>query len=143
WEVLGFVDGKGTTSEPSEYIFIDRFINEKNVYRLKQIDYDGRFQYSEIVEVDIMTIFNFELSQNYPNPFNPATIISWQLPSTSDVKLKVFDITGRELTTLVNERLEEGSHKVEFNAAHLPSGVYLYSLQTGNRSIVRKMLLLK
>ncbi|MBC8043115.1 MAG: T9SS type A sorting domain-containing protein [Rhizobacter sp.] len=85
----------------------------------------------------------FELSQNYPNPFNPATTIRYQLPSAGDVKLKVYDVLGREVASLVNERQKAGSYAVSFNASKLSSGVYFYRLTTGNFVQTKKMLLIK
>ena len=85
----------------------------------------------------------FELSQNYPNPFNPSTTISYSIPVSSFVTLKVFDILGNEIRSLVNEEKSEGNYEVEFNAANLPSGVYFYRLQTANFIETRKMVLMK
>ncbi len=85
----------------------------------------------------------FELSQNYPNPFNPTTRIKYSITSKQLVVLKVFDILGREVTTLVNEEKPAGSYEITFNATNLASGVYLYSLQAGNFHKVKKLVLLK
>ncbi|HQT90599.1 MAG TPA: T9SS type A sorting domain-containing protein [Candidatus Kryptobacter bacterium] len=86
---------------------------------------------------------SFSLSQNYPNPFNPSTVISYQLSAVSNVSLKIYDVLGRELKTLINERQTAGNHSVNFNAGGLPSGVYFYRLQAGTSTDVRKMLLMK
>jgi hypothetical protein len=86
---------------------------------------------------------SFQLDQNYPNPFNPSTFISYKLPISSLVTIKVYDVLGREVQTLVNERQAAGNHSVTFNASSLPSGVYFYRLQTGNYSTAKKLLLLK
>jgi hypothetical protein len=85
----------------------------------------------------------FTLAQNYPNPFNPSTTIQFQIPNSSFVNLKVFDILGREVATLVNEEKPAGSYEVEFEASNLPSGVYLYKLQAGNITETKKMILLR
>jgi agmatine deiminase len=85
----------------------------------------------------------FYLYQNYPNPFNPGTVIKYQLPASSNVTLKVFDILGNEVVTLINEEKTAGSYEIEFNAAGLPSGVYFYTLKAGSFVDSRKMLLLK
>ncbi len=85
----------------------------------------------------------FGLAQNYPNPFNPSTVISYQLPLNSMVTLKVYDVLGREIKTIVNERQSVGSHNVTFNIGDLPTGVYLYRLQAGTYSETKKLLLLK
>lgn len=94
---------------------------------------------------------SFSLAQNYPNPFNPTTAISYQLPALSGVEgsavsfvtLKVFDVLGREVATLVNEKLSPGLHKTVWNAANFPSGVYFYRLQTDGKGLTRKLLLVK
>ncbi|MGD8780869.1 MAG: T9SS type A sorting domain-containing protein [Ignavibacteria bacterium] len=94
--------------------------------------------------------YRFNLSQNYPNPFNPSTVISYHLPSdengvskTRKVVLKIYDILGNEIKTLVNESKQEGDYQVTFDASDLPSGVYIYKLQSGEHSISKKMLLIK
>ncbi|WP_348342550.1 T9SS type A sorting domain-containing protein [Ignavibacterium sp.] len=151
WETAGFVDGKGTTTEPQNYAFVDKNLTSgKYAYRLKQIDFDGTFEYlptgqagSNQVEVEILTPDKFTLEQNYPNPFNPTTVISWQSPVSSWQTLKVYDVLGNEVVTLVNEYREAGSYKVEFDASELPSGVYYYKLSVGNFSDVKKMMLIK
>ena len=86
---------------------------------------------------------SFNLSQNYPNPFNPTTIINYELPVTGNVRLSVFDVLGREVQTLVNERQSAGTHSVQFNASTLPSGIYFYRLESGINHETRKLLLLK
>ena len=85
----------------------------------------------------------FTLSQNYPNPFNPVTIISYQLPETEFVTLKIYDILGNEVVTLVNEEKPAGSYNFSFDASKLPSGVYYYKLRAGNYVETKKMMLLK
>jgi hypothetical protein len=86
---------------------------------------------------------NYVLNQNYPNPFNPSTDISFSVPRTSMVLLRVFDLLGREISTLVHDVRAAGVYHVAFDASHLPSGVYYYSLQAGNSIQSRKMILLK
>ena len=85
----------------------------------------------------------FALGQNYPNPFNPSTFIDYQLPESNFVTLKVFDVVGHEVETLVNERQDAGNHSVKFNASNLPSGVYFYKIEAGKYRETRKLLLLK
>ncbi|MCL6495757.1 MAG: VCBS repeat-containing protein, partial [Ignavibacterium sp.] len=109
WESVGFVKGNGTTTEPKNYSFVDEGLaSGKYVYRLKQIDYDGSIEYSDIVEATINVPEKFELDQNYPNPFNPTTKISWQSPVSSWQTLKVYDILGNEVATLVDEEKPAG-----------------------------------
>ncbi len=149
WEVLGFVEGKGTTTEQQVYSFIDENISaERYMYRLKQIDYDGSYEYSKVVEVDLSQPITFSLEQNYPNPFNPETKIKFTIPSNvkgemSNVKLMVYDVLGNEIATLVNEEKPAGSYEVTFDGKGLSSGMYFYSLQSGSFSKTNKMMLVK
>jgi len=146
WETVGFVPGYGTTTEPKSYSFSDALslnTNQTFYYRLKQIDYDGTFEYSNQIEVELTLPSSFELSQNYPNPFNPSTVISWKMAAPDYVSLKVYDILGNEITTLVNELKPAGSHSVEFDGSKLSSGTYIYKLVTGNFSEIKKMSLIK
>ncbi len=145
WRAIGFKEGKGTTSESHQYSFSDNLsgiTSTKLYYRLKQVDYDGTFEYSSIVEADI-TPFEFLLSQNYPNPFNPTTVISFQLTENSLVTLKVYDVLGNEVATIVNEEKPAGTYRVDFDASGLASGIYLYKLKAGNFIATKKMLLMK
>jgi hypothetical protein len=83
------------------------------------------------------------LNQNYPNPFNPSTVISWQLPASGNVTLKIYDILGNEVAELINDMLEAGKHQISFYGGNLSSGIYFYSLETGKQKLVKKMLLMK
>jgi len=131
---IGFVKGGGTTTNQREYSFIDKeLVDGKYFYRLKQIDFNGSFEYSDVVEVEIAPS-KFSLNQNYPNPFNPSTKISWQSPVGSWQTLKVFDVLGNEVATLVNEYRDAGKYETEFNAEKLSSGVYYYQLRAGDPS---------
>jgi hypothetical protein len=151
WTPLGFVPGAGTTTEAQSYAFTDAQAAGTVRYRLKQIDFDGQFEYSNIIEVNtgLPTEENsnlpkqFALSQNYPNPFNPTTIIAYQLPVAGNVSLKIFDMLGKEVATLVNGRQDAGAYTVDFNASQLSSGVYFYRLQSGSFVQTRKMMLVK
>ena len=96
-----------------------------------------------ILSVNKEELNNFALNQNYPNPFNPSTIISFQIPAISNVKLKIYDVLGREVTTLVNKEMKAGSYKVDFNSSGLASGIYFYKITAGNFSEIKKMVLLK
>lgn len=98
---------------------------------------------TSVTTQQIIAVDNFQLNQNYPNPFNPSTKIRYQLPSSSFVSLKVYDVLGNEVAVLVDEFMDAGRYEVEFNADNLPSGVYFYKLKTGNFSDVKKMLLLR
>ncbi|MCZ7602859.1 MAG: T9SS type A sorting domain-containing protein [Melioribacteraceae bacterium] len=162
WEEIGFVQGYGTTSSPKSYSFTDPLDLNHNLtridYRLKQIDNDGIFAYSKIVTVDLTSItsvddeviYEFVLEQNYPNPFNPSTTIKFTIPSVVDAKfastttkLVVYDILGREVATLVNQKLQPGNHEVQFDASDLSSGMYFYKLTNGKFSEIKKLMLLK
>jgi myo-inositol-hexaphosphate 3-phosphohydrolase len=146
WEKIGFVKGHGTTTETQQYKFIDNISDlqaSSLAYRLKQIDYDGSYEYSEVVEVTNPEPTDFTLAQNYPNPFNPVTTISYSLPVISQVELVVYNTLGESVVQLVNEEKEAGRYKVEFNATNLPSGIYFYRLQTGSFVDNKKMVLMK
>ena len=146
WETIGFIEGNGTTTEIKNYQFFND-LSEFNSsikleYRLKQIDFNGVFSYSDIVEVEFVPE-NYSLSQNYPNPFNPSTSISFTLIKSTFVTLKIYNILGNEMTTLVNQAMPGGKHKIKFDAKNLPSGVYLYTLTAGDFVDTKKMLLMK
>jgi len=144
FEKIGYVAGYGTSSETHSYSFIDPSLNEGTYsYRLKQIDYDGTCEYSDVVEVDVNVPDVFALEQNYPNPFNPSTTISYSVPEIEFVTLKVYDVLGSEVATLINEEKELGSYEVEFNASDLTSGIYFYRLQAGSFVETKKMILFK
>jgi hypothetical protein len=144
WQSIGFVNGNGTTSESHSYSLVDDNLSTgKYSYRLKQIDLDGSFTYSNEIEVDLTLPQSFSLEQNYPNPFNPTTSIKYQVSNISNVSLKVYDIIGNEIATLVNEIQPAGIYEVNFNASSLPSGVYFYKLQASSFSETKKMLLMK
>ena len=117
----------------------------KYLYRLKQIDNSGGFKYSNEVEADINTPAQFALNQNYPNPFNPTTAISYQLAADSYVILKVYDVLGREVATLVNEYQLAGSYNYQLSTGsyQLSSGIYFYRLTAGNFYETKKLILMK
>lgn len=144
WKRIGFVQGYGTTTEQKHYSFTDDDLSTGvYYYRLKQIDFDGSFNYSNEIEVDINVVSEFELEQNYPNPFNPGTVISYQLPVNSEVTLKVFDLLGKEVATLVNEEKPAGRYEAKFDGSGLTSGVYFYKLNAGGFHETNKLMLLK
>ncbi|MBZ0180161.1 MAG: T9SS type A sorting domain-containing protein [Melioribacteraceae bacterium] len=154
FERIAFVEGNGTTVEENDYLFIDANLEKGDYeYRLKQIDYDGFYEYSNTISisVDELVPSEFELYQNYPNPFNPVTKIQYSIPSviTSEAKqslnttLKVYDIIGREVAVLVNEQKEPGVYEVTFDASKLSSGLYFYSLSAAGKTITKKMMLLR
>jgi len=144
WMNMGFVNGSGNSTETKYYSFTDNSVSVGNYfYRLKQVDYNGNSTYSSEVEVTVLPVSEYTLKQNYPNPFNPSTKIAFSIPKSSFVSLKVFDILGNEISTLVNGDLPQGSYEVEFIAKDLPSGVYFYNITAGEFSKTMKMNLLK
>ena len=147
---IGFVEGKGTTIIPQNYSYTDNSIlpSTNYSYRLKQIDFDGNFSYSNIIELGESHPANFELKQNYPNPFNPSTKITFTLPEKSYVSLDVYNIIGQKVAALINQNLEAGRHTLDFDANNLTAGIYVYSItatdNNGNvRSMTKKMTLIK
>jgi hypothetical protein len=140
---VGTVSGKGTTTNVTRYSFIDNNSFGKSYYRLKQVDFNGDFSYSGVVEINGTVPQKFAVEQNYPNPFNPTTTINYSVPEKSNITLKVFDVLGREVATLVNGQVEVGNHQVTFDASKLSSGIYYYTLQSGNNISTKKMMLVK
>jgi hypothetical protein len=154
WEVIGFVEGHGTTTETNFYSFIDENLSQgKYQYRFKQIDFDGTFEYSNVIEIEVELPQQFALYQNYPNPFNPSTKIKYAIPNPDNplhgatrgglVTLKVYDILGNEVATLVNEEKQPGIYEIEFDASDLTSGIYFYRLKSDSFVQTRKMMLIR
>ena len=144
WEVIGFVKGQSTSTHRNEYSFFDKNTDPgKSLYRLKQIDFDGNYAYSKVVEVDFNYLNGYSLEQNYPNPFNPATSIRFNLPYAGNVKLEIYNILGEEIITLVNEYKEPGVYNINFDANGLNSGVYIYKMQSNGFIQSFKMTLIK
>lgn len=154
WTNVGFVFGSGNSNSPKSYFYEDSTDLQQAIYhyRLKQIDNDGVFKHSDSIEISTITkieneqqpLPGFSLEQNFPNPFNPKTVISWQLPVGSYVTLKVYDILGKEVATLVNGEQSPGRYSIKFDAANsLPSGVYFYQLRAGKFVETKKFILTK
>jgi hypothetical protein len=144
FEKIGHVPGFGTTTEPKSYSFIDEDVSAGTYdYRLKQIDFNGAFEYSNEIEVVVSSPVEFALGQNYPNPFNPTTKIEYSVPATGNVKLTIHNLIGEEVALLVNGQVEAGFYETTFDAFNLPSGMYLYKLQAGNLIEIKKMILVK
>lgn len=143
WERIGFVEGKGTTTEPQSYSFTDKAELGKYKYRLKQLDFDGHYEYSKEIEAEVLASLEFSLVQNYPNPFNPTTKIKFSIPKPSKVEMRIFDILGNVIETLVYKEMQAGRYEVEFNATAIPSGVYFYQLRAGSFVDMKKMILVK
>ncbi len=141
---IAFVEGHGTTQKPQSYSYTDKNVEYgRYSYRLKQVDYNGIFSYSDAVEVDARIPAKFGLSQNYPNPFNPSTTINYEVAKETNVSLKVYDAIGNEVATLVNETKAPGTYEVIFDASNLTNGVYFYKMQAGNFTATKKLVLIK
>ncbi len=153
WSRVSFIAGKGTTARISNYSYTDNLSNikgSKAEYRLKQIDYDGTTNYSNVVEIEIVPSV-FVLEQNYPNPFNPSTTIRYSLPYNSNIKIAIYNSLGETVSALVNEYQTSGYYEVNFDASNLTSGIYFYSLEAQSSDLnggvsaneVKKMMLVK
>jgi hypothetical protein len=129
WNKIGYVAGNGTSAEAHNYVFEDKNLTAGTQrYRLKQIDMNGTFTYSKEIEAGGV-VKEYSLAQNYPNPFNPETSISFALANDSNVKLSVYDITGRKVKELLNGKKSKGAYTVNFNASGIASGVYFYRME--------------
>jgi hypothetical protein len=150
WTSIGTIQASGTSNSPKQYSYSDTKLQSgKYQYRLRMIDNDGSYKYSNVVETEIALPKNFELSQNYPNPFNPSTKIDYQVPVDAKVVMEVYNIAGQKVFELVNQEQSAGYYTVDFGASKLSSGVYIYRIvandkATGNNfSSIKKMMLLK
>ena len=150
WYKIGFVHGYGNSNTPKDYTFVDKnpIGATSFYYRLKQIDVEGKFEYSDYLLVKLNIPEKAELMQNSPNPFNPSTSIKFFIPNQSDVTIKVYDLLGREVTTLLNKNVSEGFYIVFWNGKdkfgnNASSGVYLYRLTAGSFAESKKMILVK
>lgn len=149
WNKIGFVNGNGTTTTTSDYSFTDIGLNAGNFrYRLKQIDFNGNYKYYNLSSEVIVGIpVKFELSQNYPNPFNPSTKIDYSLPFDSRVNIKIFDMSGKEIQSLINENKPAGYYTLNFNGSNLTSGTYFYRIDAEsngrNFTSTKKLMLIK
>jgi hypothetical protein len=144
FEEVGYAAGFGTTTEPKSYSFIDSKLDAGSyTYRLKQIDFDGSFEYSNEINVEVELPLEYALEQNYPNPFNPSTKISYSIPEDGFVKLAVYNLLGEEVATIVNTFQKADRYEVNFNASNLSSGVYVYKIEAANYTSSKKLLLMK
>lgn len=144
YEDIGFVNGSGTSTSTKQYSFVDKIPSGSSAftYRLKQIDYDGTFKYSNTIDVKVVPL-QFNLYQNYPNPFNPSTTIKYSLPEAQNVTIKVYDMLGQEVATLINTFQKPGNYELTFNADKYASGIYFYTIHAGKFNSTKKMMLLK
>jgi hypothetical protein len=144
WQKIGFVEGYGNSNSIKEYQYVDKNISAGNYsYRLKQIDNNGAFTFSNMINVKIDVPLNYELSQNYPNPFNPTTTIKFTIQNEGYVRLNIFNILGEKVKTLLNEIKTAGTYTINFDANGMSGGIYFYKLDVNNFSRVMKMSLVK
>ena len=126
---VGFVKGNGTTSEKCSYSFTDtKPENSVCYYRLKQKDFNGKFEYSKVIEVRFQNEVSFNLEKNYPNPFNPSTNIRFNIPVDANVRIAVYNSLGQVMGNAANGFYQAGNHIINFNAANLTSGIYYYTI---------------
>jgi uncharacterized Ntn-hydrolase superfamily protein len=140
---IGFVNGNGTTTELKNYSFTDKPGRNNIYYRLKQVDFDGSFEYSNIIYVDGITGKDYVLEQNFPNPFNPATQIKFKIPEAGKVKLEVYNLLGQKISVLVNEYFDAGYYSIDFDAGSISGGVYVYRISVNGYTTSKKMVLLR
>ena len=144
WNKIGFVEGNGNSNTVHNYSFTDLPTGGTNfMYRLKQVDNNGNFEYSPEVNVILEIPQVFTVKQNFPNPFNPTTKIEYSIPEDNNVQVKIYNAIGMEITTILNEFQQAGKHNVTFNAANFSSGIYFYKITNGNYSQIKKMVLLR
>ncbi|MCX6163390.1 MAG: T9SS type A sorting domain-containing protein [Ignavibacteriae bacterium] len=146
WNKIGYINGNGTKNIPTNYNFTDTKLNSgKYNYRLKQIDNNGNYAYhilNNSVEIGVPT--KFALMQNYPNPFNPKTKIDFQIPNDTKVTMKIYDVTGREIATLLNSEYKKADYyTLDFNATNIASGIYFYRITADKFVETKKMLMIK
>ncbi|MEO6694020.1 MAG: T9SS type A sorting domain-containing protein [Ignavibacteria bacterium] len=145
WKKVYFVEGNGTTTLSKYYSFTDRNLNTGTYrYRLKQIDFNGNSEFFNLTsDVNVGIPTDCSLSQNYPNPFNPTTKIDYDIPTNGKVSLILYDLSGREMSTLVNEIKTAGYYSVTFDADNLSSGIYFYRISSKDFVMTKKMMILK
>ncbi|QQS37571.1 MAG: choice-of-anchor D domain-containing protein [Ignavibacteriales bacterium] len=149
YKEIGFVEGHGSVTNPVQYQYADKNLTSgKYFYRLRQTDFDGSYEYSIELEVNVGLPIDYSLDQNYPNPFNPSTKIKYSIPTAGTVKLVIYNLLGEQITTLVNQNVEPGFYTVEWNGTNnfgvsVPSGIYFYRIESGNYVNVKKMLMVK
>jgi hypothetical protein len=146
WAAVGSVPGAGTSNSPKSYSFTDRVIEAGTYsYRLKQIDHNGVFKYSQEIQIEVgLAPKTFSLLQNYPNPFNPATTIEFTVPSDGRATLKVYNMIGQEVATLFNDVASAGEyHQAIFDASRLASGIYFARIEFAGQQMTKKMMMIK
>ena len=146
---IGFVKGNGTTTNPHDYSFVDKQLQPGNYfYRLKQLDFNGKYHFSQVIEVQVVQGMKYALLQNYPNPFNPETAIKYSIPQDGKVSIIIYNITGKEVATLVNKDMVAGTYEVKWNGKDdygnsVTSGVYFVKLTSGKFTDTKKIMFIK
>lgn len=154
FETIGFVDGNGNSNSPKDYTFADSLVERSGIvyYRLKQIDFNGTFDYSDTISVNFVSAVKlentsipakFELSQNYPNPFNSTTNFQINIAQMSDITLELFDINGQKMKTLFSGELYPGTYSYKLNMDDFSSGTYIIKFYSKDYSLIKKISLLK
>ena len=144
YQNIGFTPGFGTTLTPQSYRYSDKnVVSGIYTYRLKQLNFDGTFSYSKEVNVNVTSPIQYALEQNYPNPFNPNTTIKYSIPEDGMVKIRVYNLLGQEVMTLVNNIQKAGRYEIVFDASKLASGVYYCRMESSKYTSIKKMMLLK
>jgi hypothetical protein len=145
WVKISFVSGSGNSNSPKSYSFKDENLygdGSKFFYRLKQIDNDGKYKYSDIVEVEVVPE-QYDLSQNYPNPFNPVTTIRFSLPVQTQLKINIYNMLGELVKTISEGMYDAGYYQITFDASELSSGTYIYRLESNTFLETKKMMIIK
>lgn len=144
YEKIGFVPGNGTTTNGMQYSFEDDDLFAGRIfYRLKQLDFNDDFEYSNEIMVEVLNLTDYQLFQNFPNPFNPTTSIKYSVPVQSKIKIALYDIIGNEVSTLFEGIQQSGVYEINLTADNLPSGVYFVSMTAENFSKAIKITLMK
>lgn len=144
WVTIGFAPGSGNSNSIKSYSFADNSPGVGSfLYRLKQIDNDGGYDYSNVISVDLSGPEQFSLAQNFPNPFNPKTVIRYSLKEAGEVTIVIYDMAGNQAAVLVKETKHAGSYIVDFDASTLASGVYTYTMKAGKFKDTKKLILMK
>ena len=150
FRTIAFIEGSSNSSSTQKYIYRDKKANKSASYnyRLKQLDYDGSFEYSQEITIEMEVPEKLVVNQNNPNPFNSQTQIKFELPKSMDVEVTIYSITGKKINTLTNRQFTTGYHSViwngcDYNGHDVASGVYFYQVIAGNDCIVRKLILTK
>ncbi|MCE1189881.1 MAG: T9SS type A sorting domain-containing protein [Ignavibacteria bacterium] len=144
WESISFVKGHGSTTQKSVYSYTDANVAFSSAaYKLKQVNFDGTYTYTNEINVVVGAPSEFAVGQNYPNPFNPTTMISYSVPMNGNVRVEVFNMLGQKVRTLVDEQKAAGHYEVVFNAGNLASGQYIYSVSFGGKTITKKFTIMK